>query len=74
MISDQFDPGLAQRIDDPGQGFDNAADGTDARFHPLNRWQRETGQFGKPSLVNSQQGPSRLHLERRDHAIILFKQ
>ena len=54
VLADQFDTGTIQRIDHPGQRFDDAADGADARFHPLDRWQRNPGQFGQRSLVNAQ--------------------
>jgi hypothetical protein len=39
VFANQFHSGAAQRIDDPGQRFDDAADIADARFHPLDRWQ-----------------------------------
>jgi hypothetical protein len=68
MLADQFDTCLAQCVDNPGQGLDDAPNGADARFHPLDGWQRNTGEFGKRPLVNAQQGPSRPHLERRNHA------
>jgi hypothetical protein len=68
MFADQFDTGAIERIDHPGQGFNNTADIADARFHPLDGWQRNPGQFGQRLLVNAQQGARRSHLEGRDHA------
>jgi hypothetical protein len=72
MFADQFDTGAIERIDHPGQGFDDTADIADARFHPLNGWQRNPGQFGQRLLVNAQQRPRRSHLEGRDHAIVPY--
>jgi hypothetical protein len=68
VFADQFDTDAIQGIDDPGQGFDDAADVTDAGFHPLDGWQRNPGQFGQRPLVYAEQCPRRPHLERRNHA------
>src|ERR1700723_4738054 len=72
MFTDQFDTGAIQRIDHPGQGFDDAANIADARFHPLDGWQRNPGQFGQRLLVNAQQRPRRSHLEGRNHAALPY--
>jgi hypothetical protein len=72
MFADQFDTGTIERIDHPGQGFDDTADIADARFHPLNGWQRNPGQFGQRLLVNAQQRARRSHLEGRDHTAIPY--
>jgi len=69
MLADQFDAGPAQCLDHLGQGFDYAAHGADAALHPLDGRQGQPGHLGKRLLVNSEQCPRRLHLERRDHAI-----
>jgi hypothetical protein len=68
MLADQFDTGAIQGIDDPGQRFNDAADVANAGFHPLDRWQRNSGKFGQRSLIYAEQGPRRPHLERCDHA------
>jgi len=72
MLADQFDAGAIQGIDDPGQRFDDTADGADAGFHSLDRWQRNPGKFGQRPLVDAEQRPRRSHLERRDHAVIPY--
>jgi len=72
MFADQIDTGAIERIDHPGQGLDDTANIADARFHPLNGWQRNPGQFGQRLLVNAQQHARRSHLEGRDHVAIQY--
>jgi hypothetical protein len=72
MFTDQFDTGAIERIDHPGQGFDDAADIADARFHPLDGRQRNAGEFRERPLVDAQQSPRRSHLEGRDHGVIPY--
>jgi hypothetical protein len=63
VFADQFDTGAIQCVDDPGQRFDDTADVADARLHPLDRRQRNPGQFGQRPLVNAQQRSRRFHLK-----------
>jgi hypothetical protein len=72
VFTDQFDTGAIKRIDHPGQGFDDAADIPDARFHPLDGRQRNPGQFRERPLVDAQQSPRCSHLEGRDHWVIPY--
>src|ERR1700730_10391156 len=72
VLADQFDTGAVERVDHPGQRLDDAAHRADARFHPLDRRQRDACEFGERPLVNAQQRPRRPHLERRDHATIPY--
>ena len=54
VLADQFDAGTVKRIDHPSQGFDNAADGTDACLHALDRRQRNSSEFSERFLVDAQ--------------------
>src|SRR5262249_25099067 len=53
-FADQFDPRTCQRVDKLHQRIDVPSDDAVARFHALDRGQRETRTFGQLALINPQ--------------------
>src|SRR3546814_1993791 len=67
VLADQLDAGHFDRRDHLAQRINDAAHVSGARFHALDRRQRHARQLRQGALVDSEQGPCRPHLCRRDH-------
>jgi hypothetical protein len=70
IVSDQLNAGTIKGIDHFGQRVDHASHYAVARFHALDRWQRDAGEIGKLPLVDTEKGASGSHLGGSDHVRI----
>src|SRR6516164_8647176 len=68
-FADQFDARGRQRIDELHQRVDSAPDDPLARFHALDRGQRETRALGEFALIDLQQRPCGPHLRSSYHVL-----
>src|SRR5215831_4072909 len=66
---DQFDARRRKRIDELHQRVDISPDDPLARFHALDRGQRETGALGEFALIDLQQRPRGPHLRPCYHVL-----
>jgi hypothetical protein len=66
---DQLDARSRKRIDELHQRVDISPDDSLARFHALDRGQRETGALGEFALIDLQQRPGRPHLSSGYHVL-----
>jgi hypothetical protein len=66
-FADQFDPSGRKRIDKLHQRIDIPAHDSAARFHALDRGQRESRALGELALIDIQQRPRGPHLGSSYH-------
>jgi hypothetical protein len=66
---DQFDACGRKRIDELHQRVDISPDDPLARFHALDRGQRETGALGEFALIDLEQRPRSPHLSSSYHVL-----
>jgi hypothetical protein len=66
---DQFDARGRKRIDELHQRVDISPDDPLARFHALDRGERETGALGEFALIDLQQRPCGPHLSSGYHVL-----
>src|SRR5262249_47901774 len=66
---DQFDARSRERIDEFHQRVDISPDDPLARFHALDRGQRETRALGEFALIDLQQRPCGPHLRSSYHVL-----
>src|SRR5215471_17519622 len=68
-FADQFDARGRKRVDELHQRVDIAPDDPLARFHALDRGQRETRALGEFALIDLQQRPCGPHLRSSYHVL-----
>jgi hypothetical protein len=72
MVRDHFYSGPIERRDDLGQGIDDTAHVSLARFHALDGRQRYPGKFGQRLLIDPEQSSGCTQLRSCDHAELTF--
>jgi hypothetical protein len=66
---DQFDARRRKRVDEFHQRVDISPDDPVARFHALDRGQRETRALGELALIDPQKRPGGPHLSSSNHVL-----